>query len=479
MTRLGSLGGALKDIYAFQNGTWLTDLQNVQTQFPANYLALQGFSAALDQVSGLNGPLVTDLSGQLAVIQATAQAIIQQTVQEDNPPSFNVDLTAAVLYTLDQMRQQGQTFKQSTVTATSSTVSGVVNNGNGLVLLTTKRADGLIEENLYAESTFLTCTSDAQQGGTATPGNESFSWVGTQAAVNGFLDPNWPAGSGASQGVQVLSALYNNANGNVLQNGNFESWTVNTPDNWSILAGASKILKSTGQFYTGTACLHIVGDSATNVAFAQQFNSSAGTSFPLPIQTQFGLGFWVFMNNVPAAGIMEAALVDQNGNITTDSYGTQNVCTYNLPAIAAGEPLSLSPSSVPFPSSDWTGLGCFFRTPAVQPTTYFLRFRMTTPLSTGTQLFIDQVAMGVATQLYVGGPQMAIFDGSVHFLAGGPFPLAQGPPDQFKLVATNNRGAASNLATWQTLMLRLATQNALVLWPSTTGVATISDALIA
>lgn len=479
-TQLGALGGCLKDLYAFQNGTWLTDLQNVLAQNPSanNYVPTQDFLAQLSSLNGLNGPLVTNLSSQLSVLQSTAQQIIQAAVQADSPPSFNVDLTAAVLEALRQFKLQGQTVKRCTVAATETAAPGVTNTGNGQVVLSTKRADGLIQENLYAESTLMTCTADAETGGTATAGNETFSWVGTQAAVNGFLDPNWPQGSGANQQFSVVSALYNNSNGNVLQNGDFEDWTGNVPNNWSILAGAGQVFKSTGQFYTGSACLEIVG-GAGNVAIAQQFDSTSGTSYAIPPQTQFAFGFWVFLNKVPAAGTLEVALVDQNGTTTKDTQGVDNVCTFDLPTIAAGEPLSTSPTSLPFPTSLWTACSCVFRSGEVLPTTFFVRFRLTTPLSALTTMWIDQTAMGIMTQMYDGGPSIMMFDGSTHFIAGGPYAQAGGPPDQFKLVTTNDRGGASSLATWQTLFLRLLTQTPLVLWPSASSGNTIPDSRIA
>src|SRR5579859_7223335 len=112
MSQLGSIFGCLKDIYAFQNGTWLTDLDNVVTQLANYQVALQGsnFLSDLQSLNGLNGPLVTDLSSNLTDLQALAQQLVQQTVQAVSPPSFNVSLTAAVAEMYRQWVNQGQTI---------------------------------------------------------------------------------------------------------------------------------------------------------------------------------------------------------------------------------------------------------------------------------------------------------------------------------------------------------------------------------
>jgi hypothetical protein len=102
--------------------------------------------------------------------------------------------------------------------------------------------------------------------------------------------------------------------------------------------------------------------------------------------------------------------------------------------------------------------------------------RLTTGL-VGAHLFFDQATMGVMTLLYTGGPSVMIADGAVHFLAGNGYPVSSGPPDSFQLTTTNDRGGASNLATWQTMLYRLLTVGADVLFPSSAS-PTISDGLI-
>jgi hypothetical protein len=73
-------------------------------------------------------------------------------------------------------------------------------------------------------------------------------------------------------------------------------------------------------------------------------------------------------------------------------------------------------------------IGGTFRTPAVLPPSLRVRVRLSTPLSSGSALYIDRVAMAEPTSLYPQGPAVAVFSGAPNVVRG----------DSWQLVVRNN-----------------------------------------
>jgi hypothetical protein len=106
--------------------------------------------------------------------------------------------------------------------------------------------------------------------------------------------------------------------------------------------------------------------------------------------------------------------------------------------------------------------------PRVLPATVRLRVRVSTAISSGTNIFIDRLAMGTISALYTGGPGAAIFSGNVPFIQG----------DGWNVTTTNDRGGSSNMGTFQALFDRLFNMRALGLLLPSSGLPTIADTLI-
>ena len=95
---------------------------------------------------------------------------------------------------------------------------------------------------------------------------------------------------------------------------------------------------------------------------------------------------------------------------------------------------------------------------------------MTTAIS-GGNLNVDRMTLFELTELYAGGPRVAVVSGANKFVVN----------DLFFLTTTNDFAGSTNLATWQWAWERLftPTPRSLGLYlPSTTGTPTISDTLI-
>lgn len=191
----------------------------------------------------------------------------------------------------------------------------------------------------------------------------------------------------------------------------------------------------------GARCLEIVG------------NGSELTSLLVPVslstKTCYAFNLWACVDVTPAAGVMQIDLVDSDtGENVEDDQGASNSFTVDLTGL------------------DTTHVACsgFFHTPTTLPRAVYLRISLTTALSAGTSLFLDEICMAAATRLYVGGPYVASFCGSLEFAL----------EDYAEIAVTNDR--AGLMHEWLNRLLGLQGKDLLI---PTSSSATQSDSLIA
>lgn len=203
------------------------------------------------------------------------------------------------------------------------------------------------------------------------------------------------------------------------------------------------VTASSANVVRGSRALTFVGDSSTLTTIQVPVTLAAGT--------QYAVNIWTLVDVVPAAGVLKVDLVDGIGGTTlNDAQGTANSLTINLP----NETTSFASHPV------------VFRTPAVLPPTVYLRLRLTTALSTGSKVFMDELCMVPMTELYTGGLYAAAFSGPDDFAVG----------DSALVTVTNDmRGA---LHTWCSRAWSLR-ENRLLLPSDASNAETISDTLIA
>ncbi len=110
-----------------------------------------------------------------------------------------------------------------------------------------------------------------------------------------------------------------------------------------------------------------------------------------------------------------------------------------------------------------TSHGFSFR---LKPTTLmpvYLRLRVGRPFATDVRIFVDEMALVKGTQLYAGGPYMAVFTGATQSQVD----------DGWTLTTTNNRAG-----DWQTWFDRLFDMSGKGLLLPSSGITNIPDALI-
>lgn len=222
------------------------------------------------------------------------------------------------------------------------------------------------------------------------------------------------------------------------------------------------INNSTGGTYTpGTTTAGSGSVYAGGKALELDSNGSELTTFNQRIlnlqpETAYAVSLWALADVVPAAGVITIDLVDGiGGTVIQDSQGTNNTFTFD----AADLTTSFQHLS------DLVSGETVFRLPAVVPDLVYFRFRISTAVSSGTSVFVDELAMDEMTELYPGGPLAKPFSGATEFKT----------EDEFTLTTTNDRAGA--VQEW--MQRNFDMRNLGFLLPSDTGGAeTIPDSVL-
>jgi hypothetical protein len=177
----------------------------------------------------------------------------------------------------------------------------------------------------------------------------------------------------------------------------------------------------------GARCLEFVGDGAENTALLVPVSLSP--------RACYAMNLWASVDVAPAAGELEVALVDGvSGDVIEDDQGTENKFTVDLTTLTT-DPEAHNDS---------------FHTPLNLPRAVYLRVKLTTPLSAGTSLFMDELCLSPMTRLYSGGPYIAAFSGAYEFEEG----------DYAEINVTNSRDGL--IHEWLNRLLSLAQKDILL-----------------
>lgn len=477
-------------------------------------------------------------SGNAALIQQPVQNLILQTVRSDKPAASTLDL--AIRELIKQFEDGSESFDASTVGSSLAYDSG--NVGNGVAVVSTKRADGRSAMFAYAEALRMN-VSGVDDNGLAT-----FDILGAP-----FIDPllpTWPGGSGAS--AQTIGKKASDGD-NLATNGTFEEndpQSSHIPLGWiaSVATLGSRLIMSstevqtvimsgtpTAGFYvlkwtnaasqsqttvplafdagqsdvqdalralkglenvdvvtTGsspnythtitfngvtnpaqltstdstTGGTHSIAHATSTAGSANVFrgarsvqfssNGSELTTIQTPVTlaplTQYVCNLWVKCSaNAPAAGVLTIDLVDGiGGTVINDQAGTAN---------------SFTLGHADFTTS-FQAVNGYFRTPASMPAQVYLRIRISTAVTNGESLYLDDVYLGLPTEAYVDGPSLAVFDGATAWL----------PDDRITATITNDR--AGLLHEWMDRILALRS-NRLMFPVDSGGTETQADSLVA
>ena len=188
--------------------------------------------AAIPGTATADSSMRSGLSSSVSSIQATLSNVIIETVDADNSLDSKT-IGPALTELIRQMTASGDDVDASTAAASASAITG---NGDGVLVVSAKRADGRANEYLIAETMTAECTDDT------TPATATFTIRG-EVAVSNKLSELWPGGSGASSSLTAA-----NAASSLLGNGDFDDFddVANVPDEWILSVGTiGTTIKST------------------------------------------------------------------------------------------------------------------------------------------------------------------------------------------------------------------------------------------
>ena len=493
-------------------------------------------------IEGIEASYRSYQSGASGAMNAAGTALgqtILETLQADAALDVRT-VEGALIALVRQMTAATESVDASTAAATAAVNAG--NNGDGVMVVSVKRADGKNQETAFVETIACLVTGDD------TPATATITCTG-DVAVDDRLSSDWPAGSGVSTAITCTSAA-----SSLILNGDFEDFddVPNAPDDWSISATVGTTLKSTiyeqqtitvtgpptaGTYRinftntagkaqqsipiqynatasdvqaalrlltglelvtvtsTGTTPLFthtiiftnvpgnvtqititnsttggtytpattVAGSASAFIGHALEFDSDGAelttisSRVSLEALSQYAFNLWAMADVVPAAGVMTIDLVDGiGGTVINDAAGTANSFTFT------GAGLTTS-----FVAKNGT-----FRTPRVLPPIVYCRIRISTAISVGTSVFVDEAALVKMTELYPGGPSVAAFSGKTPLQKGNDQIVGDG----FVITVTNDR--AGEFQEWFERNFEMASKGLLV--PSNSaGAETRLDSLIA
>ena len=310
----------------------------------------------------------------------------------------------------------------STITIASVTAGGS-NKGNGTLVLSSLASQIFAPNNVHSptiptELVRSTCMVDSYDKRIAV-GAEKFRIQGQRRERRNSKD--WPKGSGLDYHFTAANPNYENGSipgANVLRNGNFESFTSNAPDFWTIAVGsAGSTVDDTTTAYTGSTALEIDADGSAAVKLTQSLGTLGATNGTIKADTPYTLSFAVRTNGASlTAGVLRVYVTDgsavlNNGDadrkmqieIQYNEVGALTA-TYQLKTRACMTPKAISK-------------GAFF---VVETSTAF---------NSGVELYIDNVMLAEMHRPVAGGLACQMIPGSTAFAT----------EDVFTTQVTNNR----------------------------------------
>lgn len=200
-------------------------------------------------------------------------------------------------------------------------------------------------------------------------------------------------------------------------------------------AGSANIMR-------GARALEFDGDGAQNTDIYHSVEGAVENQ-------QFAFNVWALADVTPAAGVLTISLVDGiNGTIINDDQGVANSTTIDCTALTQA-----------FVASNTT-----FRIPITVPPVIYLRVEVTTAISSGSSVFLDEMVLKEMDLLYTSGVSISAFSGIIDWSVD----------DLTTITPTNNRGG--QMHEWMNRVFDLDTRGLLL--PTETAPGTQPDTLI-
>lgn len=396
-TRLGKLFGYQNSVKTQTSPLYGANLTSIFTTF-----ASTSDRASVGNLADLSIPargLPSSIgSNTYGYVNTSIQSFVVDYVRRETGV-YDGTVPTALREVFSQLTAASDTYR-SVGTSSISFSATAGNQGNGTVLVRGYRpaSSTVFLQEMFTESIGLRCI----EGGTVGNfGQGSFQLTGVASLPSNNTE--WPSGSDTSLQVQATSAAVTASVGtpgvSLLANGDFESWTSNTPRGWTIVTGTAgtQVLRGTTAA-RGSYSLQFTGDGSTLTRIRQQIASASGAPTQVSAETDYAL---VLYARVGAAttGTVVVALRDASGT-TVGSAVTLNLASLTTSYAISSATFSIAKSAL--------------------PTTLYLDIYSTTAIANTGILYIDEVVLAPMTQMYPGsvGPSILIYPGSTDWAVG-------------------------------------------------------------
>lgn len=442
-TRFGKLAGYAKTLRTLQKTTIPAEVDDVLGAF--SDADKDHVAALLDDIDQHR----TFIEGVLAGIFDSARMALIEQVHADHPLDQKT-LAAALAELRIQMAAGSNDIDAPTVSASVAAGSGNTGNGKLIVATTDERNNPL--QHLRAEVIRVEAITDRQDGETRA-GLESWSVKGQASVPN--MHWNWPAGSGVNGRIFTTNPSANGAYGpgaQLLRNGDFEAFTSNAPDWWTVGGGLTAVTHYDDHTsgHRGSKSLAMIGDGAVLHSFSQAFNTTSATAGVLRAQAKMAISFWAMHDgSAPGAGILRLSVRDSGG---TEIGGS--AVTVDLTSAL---------------SSSWQHFSHTWATPFPIPSGAKFVIETTTAISAGRTIYIDNV---VCAEMHRPDPC-----GIYYLLVPGSTDWAR--EDHLDVTVANNRAAGVAAEMCLELDRFFDCYGLRIQWPLDSGGAeTVLDSLI-
>ena len=419
-TRLGKLFGMAEDLRTHQTAMEASLASIVGTYSSGEIERARSIISNLQNRINSTGSILADID------RACEETLIEEMDADLLAASGGAGLNRknikdAVIELIRQMIADSERIEVHTPSiAATSSVTGT-GDGTMVTCIAAPRkytADIVpISPNIRQELIRATCVNDSMNKRVPS-GMEEFIVEGQRSVSR--TNKDWPEGSGTSQRVIVASPSVDGAMGpgrNVLTNSDFEEWTSDTPDNWTISTGTASthVFRTTGS-YLGTNALLIRGNGSTTTAVKQTLGDNESTLGKLVPDKCYSLSFYAKKSGTTAnAGALQVAVKNSGGTILNNGH----VSFQASKSIAHG---TLTTSYV-LHTVD-------FITPLVLGDGVYVEVATTTAFNSNADVHVDHLVLAEMHRPVPGGEAFNIIAGSTGFVEG-----------DFMTAQTTNNGA--------------------------------------
>ena len=423
------VGEELYQIKSRDSNTQITLYDTTATASGGTSFILYGqFETRL--LEGLNRDLesrIQDSGRLISVIRDDAARTLIEMIDDDLIASNGGGLrgrtsSEAVRELIRQMVAASSSVDGTTITIGSVT-AGSDNVGNGTVILSglasQTLAPGVTDyPSIKTELIRVRCTRDAYQNDVSE--NAEVFMVEGQRPEARFSD-EWPKGSGMNYRIRVANAAYEAGFGpgrNILRNSNFEFFTSNAPDFWTIDTGSAGVtVDDITTPFNGSTALKIIGNGSTAVKISQSLQTTGASRGTLKADTPYTISFAVRTNGGSlTAGNLKVRVTDSGGTTLNNSDANRKMeisIAYNtIGALTATYQLKT--------------VACM--TPANLPKGAKVIVETNTAFNSGVELYIDDVVVAEMYRPMPGNLACQVIAGSTRY----------SQDDEFTIPITNN-----------------------------------------